>query len=81
MPHSELEPILVGGGSSAEMPQISSLLQRSEQDTKNFASTILLCGADLKSHNLLDTQRFDLAARTTCVPHGDIFLTFTTAET
>lgn len=63
------------------MPQISRLLQRTEQGTKNFLSTILLCSVVLKSHNLLYTQRFDLAARTTCVTHGDIFLTFATAET
>lgn len=63
------------------MPQISRLLPRTEQDTENFPSTVLLCSVVLKSHNLLYTKRFDPAARTTCVAHGDTFLTFATAET
>lgn len=34
LPCSELEPLLAGGGSSAEMPQISRLAQRTGQDAK-----------------------------------------------
>lgn len=47
----------------------------------NFPSTILLCSVVLESHNLLYIQRFDFAARTACVAHGDIFLTSAVAET
>lgn len=57
------------------MPQISRLLRRTEQDTKNSPSTVLLCSVVLKPQDLLYTQRFALAARTTCVAHRDISLT------